>query len=170
MSEFSASYHLKTDDRNQVVKLIRDSGNTGFVFEETNGWVTFLIEGPAFDISESVISCNPGMLVHYSHAEDHGWELRIFNKDEIVFDYTCDWTDDIQIRKELFDLDLIKELVINQGNSTADLEGLFDLKDFDFDQSPAFAFAELIGLVHYEWLSADYVSKDELDEHVIYVE
>lgn len=80
MSEFSASYHLKTNDRAKVEELIKNSDNKGYIFEETNGWVTFLIEGPAFDINEAVIECNPGTMVHYIYAEDHGWELRVFKK------------------------------------------------------------------------------------------
>ncbi|GBG07620.1 hypothetical protein PAT3040_02176 [Paenibacillus agaridevorans] len=75
MSEFSASYHIRTNAKTKVVDLIKDSDNKGYVFEETNGWVTFLIDGPAFNINESVLLCNPGLLVHYNYAEDHGWEF-----------------------------------------------------------------------------------------------
>ncbi|SFF17492.1 hypothetical protein SAMN04487969_116113 [Paenibacillus algorifonticola] len=170
MSEFSDSYHMKSNHRENAVKLIENSGNKGFVFEEANGWVTFLIEGPAYDINESVMSWNPGLIVHYMYAEDHGWELRIFNKDEIVFEYKCDWTDEISTEKEIFDIDIIKELIVQQGNPISNLEELFDLRDFDYEESPAYKLAELIGLVNYEWVSADYFSKDELNERVIFVD
>ncbi|WP_068774276.1 hypothetical protein [Paenibacillus sp. FJAT-26967] len=61
MSEFSASYHLKTNHREAAVRLIKQSGSEGYVYEESNGWMTFVIEGAAFDIKESVIFYNPGL-------------------------------------------------------------------------------------------------------------
>lgn len=170
MSEFSASYHLRTKKKDDVVNLIKNSGNKGYVFEETNGWVSFVIKGLAFDIDDSLISCNPGIIVHYIYAEDHGWELRIFNKDDLVFEYKCDWTDEIHIEKELFDIDLIKELVIAQGNSVKDLESLFDITDYDFEEPAAYEFAEKIGLTNYEWVSADYFDDNEVDERVLVVD
>jgi hypothetical protein len=166
MSEFSASYHLKTSDRTKVVDLIKDSENKGYVFEETNGWVTFLIDGPAFNINESVLSCNPGIIVHYIFAEDHGWEFRVFNKDELIFEYKCDWTDEIIIEKELFDVSIIKELIASQGNSISDIEELFDLSDFEFEEPPAYILATKLGLVHFEWLSVDNI-EDRLDEVLV---
>ena len=171
MSEFSASYHLKTKDRETAIELIKKSENKGYVFEETNGWVTFLIDGSVFDINESVIRCNPGLLVHYIYAEDHGWELRVFNKDEIVFEYKCDWTDEINIEKEIFNLEVIEEMIINQGNETSNLEDLFDIDEYDFENPPAYDLAERIGLVNYEWISSDYMSSDDLEEReVMFVE
>lgn len=153
MSEFSASYHLKAKDREQAIKLIKDAGHQGFVFNETNGWVTFLIKGQVFGISESVIQCNPGLLVHYTYAEDHGWEFRVFEKNK-------------------FDLDVIKEMIASQGNESSDIEVIFEMDEFDYEHSPAYQLAEKIGLVHYEWLSADYInSDDELEERgLIHVE
>lgn len=170
MSEFSASCHLRTENQAAAVKLIKDSGNTGYVYEETNGWVTFLIEGAGLSIDRKVIECNPGLLVHYIYAEDHGWELRIYNKDELVFEYGCDWTDDIQITKSVFDLELIQEIIIGQGNQLPNLEALFNMTEFDDELPPAYILAESFGLVNYEWVSADYMDSDELDEGVTYVD
>lgn len=169
MSEFSSSYHLKTNDRAKVVDLIKNSNNKGYVFGETNGWVTFLIEGPAFDINDSVIECNPGLIVHYIFAEDHGWELRVFSKDELVFEYKCDWTDEILIEKEQFDISIIKEIIADQGNSIDNVDEIFDLSDLDFENPPAYRLANKLGLVNYEWLSADNI-EDRLDEEVLIVE
>lgn len=134
MSEFSASYHLKTNDRAKVVDLIKNSNNRGYIF-----------------------------------AEDHGWELRVFNKDELVFEYKCDWTDEILVEKNLFDIDIIKELIANQGQSIHDIDEIFDLIDYDFEDLPAYQLANKLGLVHYEWLSADNI-EDRLDEGVLIVE
>ncbi|MFD0589271.1 hypothetical protein ACFQZE_14875 [Paenibacillus sp. GCM10027627] len=156
MSEFSSSYHFKTDDRAKAVELIKNSGNRGFAFEETNGWVSFLIEGPLFDIHPSVIQSNPGLIVHYMYAEDHGWQFRVFNKQELAFEYKCDWTDEIVEEKTLFDLTIIKELIASHGNSSDGIEELFDISKYDFEEQPAaYTLAEELGLIHYQWLSAD---------------
>jgi hypothetical protein len=73
--------------------------------------------------------CLNGILIHYIYMEDHMWELKVFNKDEVVFDFKVDWTDDLTFEKNIFDLDLLRELIIQQGNSAEDLELLFSLKD-----------------------------------------
>ncbi|QCT04351.1 hypothetical protein E6C60_3641 [Paenibacillus algicola] len=159
MSEFSESYHLMAVDRETAIELIKKSGNKGYVFEEKNGWVTFLIDGPGFDINESVVRCNSGLLAHYIYAEDHGWQFQIFNKDKIVFDYKCDWSDEIIIDKDCFDLEVINELIVSQGNETSNIEEIFDIDEYDFEDPPAYQLAEKIGLVNYEWISLGSVNK-----------
>ncbi|WP_201280762.1 hypothetical protein [Paenibacillus lutrae] len=158
---------MKTNDREAAVRLIKQSGNEGYVYEESNGWVTFVIEGAVFDIKDSVIFYNPGYLVHYRYMEDHGWQFRIFDKDEMVFEYTCDWTDELRIEKNSYELALIKEWIYEQGNSVEGLEDLFDGTAHHSDRSPAYAVAQKIGLVHYQWLSANYIDADRLQEDCI---
>ncbi|WP_426446116.1 hypothetical protein ACP26L_21165 [Paenibacillus sp. S-38] len=72
MSEFSGSYHLRTNDREAAVSLLQNSENHGFIFPEGNGWVSFVVTGPPFDINDEVINWNPGILLHYIYAEDQG--------------------------------------------------------------------------------------------------
>ncbi len=172
MSEFSESYHLRTDNQQDVVNLIKETNNKGYVFPAQNGWVTFVVEGSAFDIDESVISQNPGILVHYIFAEDHGWELRVFRKDDLIFEYACGWTDEIQIEKSVFNIDVLTELIMEQGNSAEGIESLFDVGEetFNMEQPPAYTVAEKLGLTYYEWLSADYLGRDDIDEHILVVE
>lgn len=64
--------------------------------------------------TEAILLHNPGLLLYYVFAEDHEWELKIFNKDELVFDYKCEWTDEFRIEKNRSDIELIRELVIQQ--------------------------------------------------------
>lgn len=90
-------------------------------------------------------------------------------KDELVFEYKCDWTDEITIEKEIFDINTIKQLIANQGNSFKNIEELFDFSDFDFDVPPAYRLANLLGLVHFEWLSSDNI-EDILNDEVLIVE
>ncbi|WP_020616370.1 hypothetical protein [Paenibacillus daejeonensis] len=169
MSEFSASYHLRTSDRQRAIDLIRNSDHNGFVFPEMNGWVTFIIEGPAFEICESVVSENPGLLVHYSYTQDHGWGLTIFDKDEIISAYSCDWTDALSIEKDELDLYLLRELIIKQGNSAEDLEAVFDLVGYRGEEPPAYYIAKKLGLPYFQWLSADDIGDGSRYENVVIV-
>ncbi|WP_409344410.1 hypothetical protein [Paenibacillus sp. MBLB4367] len=173
MSEFSESYHLKTNRQEAVIHLLKESGNEGYVFEESNGWVTFVTKGKRFKPSPSVVFYNPGLLIHYVYAEDHGWELKIFDKDELVFDYKCDWTDDLTIEKHVYDIDIIKDLILEQGNSIENVEDLFDCKSRGglLDQtSPAYLLAGQIGLSYFEWISVDYLEGRELEDNIVVVD
>lgn len=172
MSEFSESYHLKTNNREQVVELIKKTNKKGYVYEESNGWVTFVFDGSQFEADESIVSCNPGVLVHYIYAEDHGWELKIFKKEELVFDFKCEWTDEIYTEKKLYDIDVIKELIADQGTSVDDIESIFinEHEEAIFGVTPpAHQFAFLIGLVHFDWISFDYLEGRELEDGIIIV-
>ncbi len=170
MSEFSASYHLQTSDQQKVVELIRASNNKGFVFPEFNGWVTFIVKGPTFGIRKSIVSLNPGLLVHYSYMEDHGWGLSIFEKDEIISTYRCDWTDELIIEKDEHDMVLLRELIMKQGNSIEDLEEAFDLVKYDGEEPPAYFIANKLGLGYFEWLSADNIGDGSHYENLVIVD
>ncbi|MGN7761919.1 hypothetical protein [Paenibacillus sp. 22594] len=167
MSEFSESYHLRSSDREDVVKLLRASGNTGYVFPEANGWITFVIEGSDFDLNQPLLEHNPATLVHYIYAEDHGFEVGVLWKNEVVFEFECDWNDDIEISKYTGNLDVIKELVLLQGNSIAGIEELFKAESMFSDITPAYELAERIGLVHYAWLSADYAETNDTEADIL---
>ncbi|MNO20464.1 hypothetical protein D3C76_102160 [compost metagenome] len=174
MSEFSECYHLKADCQQIVVDLIKESNNKGYVFPEKNGWVTFVLKGQALNMDEQIISLNPSVLIHYIYSEDHGWALRIFKKSEIEFEYSFMWTDDdeIHIEKNHFDLTLLNELIISQGNTIDGIESLFDINEdmFDLDEPPAYAIAQKLGLTYYEWMSDDYIDTIDTDETIIFVE
>lgn len=172
MSEFSESYHLKTDNQQIVVDLIRKANLQGYVFPEKNGWVTFLVKGQSFEADESIILHNPGILIHYIYAEDHGWGLRIFKKSETGFEYSCNWNEDIHIEKSHFDLVFLNELIISQGNTTEDIESLFDADEdmFDLEEPPAYIVAQKLGLTYYEWLSDDYIDSIDVVENVLFVD
>ena len=177
MSEFSESFHLKTSDQAQAVTLLRDAEMSGYVFGEENGWVTFAVEYRGKHADEIISELNPGLLVHYVYLEDHMWALKIYNKDELVFDYEADWAGEgLVIEKRLFDLEFLDELVMQQGNSTDDLEQIFDFKDskISYDNPPAYLIARKLGLSNYEWISSDHLSgfddKQLKEMAIIYVE
>ncbi|OKP77884.1 hypothetical protein A3844_29180 [Paenibacillus helianthi] len=170
MSEFSASYHLQTSDQQKAVELIRASNNKGFVFPESNGWVTFIVKGPAFGIRKAIVSLNPGLLVHYSYMEDHGWALSFFEKDELISTYKCDWTEELHIEKDKLDIVLLRELIIKQGNSIEDLEKALDLAEDIGEEPPAYFIANKLGLSYYEWLSADNIGDGSYYKNLVIVD
>jgi hypothetical protein len=82
MSEFSSSYHIRTEDSQVIERLLRRAKISGIAFGPANGWLTFVPYGdlPAYrrlpdaadftaDISRAV-GCP---VLHYRYAEDHGW-------------------------------------------------------------------------------------------------
>ncbi len=46
MSEFSDSYHLRTNDPVEAVRLLHRLGRAGAVLPVEGEWVTFLVDGP----------------------------------------------------------------------------------------------------------------------------
>lgn len=161
MSEFSQSYHLHTSDKEEAVSLLKRSGKHGYVFEPTNGWVTFVIADGDFSVDEVVMEQNTGTLVHYVYAEDHGWELLVYIKNKLVFDYNCAWEDELIIKAGRLDLNVIQNLIAEQGNAADNLESIFGIEDieelFSLETPPAYMIADRLGIMHYEWLSFDSV-------------
>jgi hypothetical protein len=161
MSEFSESFHLKTLYQTKAVNLLRDAEMTGYVYGEQNGWVTFVVEYRGKNVDEVISELNPGILVYYVYLEDHMWTLKIYNKDELVFDFEANWAGEgLVIEKNLFDLEFLEELVISQGNSIVGLEQIFDFKDsnINYENPPAYLIAQRLGLANYEWVSSDHLS------------
>ncbi|MBB3112861.1 hypothetical protein FHS18_004963 [Paenibacillus phyllosphaerae] len=161
MSGFSESFHLKTWDPNKAATLLMDVEMSGYVCSERNGWVTFVVDYRGRDVDKILSEFNPGLLVYYVYLEDHMWIFKIYNKDELVFDYEANWAgESLLIEKRLFDLDLLQEMIRLQGNLTDDLEQVFDFTDnkISNENPPAYLIAQKLGLDHYEWISLDRVS------------
>ncbi|BFT72382.1 hypothetical protein [Paenibacillus sp. P36] len=175
MSEFSESYHLKTLDQTKAVTLLRDSEMTGYIFSEKNGWISFVVDHRGKNTNDVLSDSNPSILVHYVYLEDHMWSLRVYNKDELVFDYKADWAGEgLVIEKDLFNLEHLENLILEQGNSISDLEQIFDFKDskINYENPPSYLIAQRIGLTNYEWVSSDNLSgysDDQLEEMEILV-
>ena len=52
MSEFSESYHLRSERAQDAIDILKSAGKKGYVYEPINGWVTFLPEGGVFEPDE----------------------------------------------------------------------------------------------------------------------
>jgi hypothetical protein len=80
MSEFSESYHLKNGNLDDVVALIRRSGQTGYAAKVCDGWTTAIPESTicGFSYDENFVKGNTGILLHYNYPEDHGFSFTLF--------------------------------------------------------------------------------------------
>lgn len=179
MSEFSDSYHLKTANPTEAVELLKRSGLKGYVFPESNGWVTLVAEGSEFDPNEQLIAANKGIILHYACAEDHGWFFSIYQGDKRVSHYECIWEEELEVN----DTELNKDLLIKLIEEPTGKVNLEEIEAFlhpeeieEIFENPVYnRFAEEIGLQYFEWLSYSYYedvyeSGDEIFEGVIVVD
>ncbi len=170
MSEFSESYHLRTKDAEDAVKLLKKSGLNGFIFKEENGWVSFVVDGSEFKPNKKVLSENEGIIVHYANAENYGFFISIFNKNKLVSHYELIlWDEEIyndspKIKDEELDIDIMYQLIkqniaeITIGELTSILYP--DNLENIFDCNYAIRLANLIGLTNYSWTSYHYLAND----------
>ena len=49
MSEFSESYHLRSERADDAIELLRRAKRKGYVYQPINGWITFLAEEGVFE-------------------------------------------------------------------------------------------------------------------------
>jgi len=159
MSEFSDSYHIRTDDPAKVKQLLRQARLAGIIFGPSGGWLTFIpyeeltayrrsMVGDAFTVQLSrVLSAT---VLHYNFSEDHGWSFAVARPGEKLNRFACWWDPEPTIEREQLDL--------GQLASIANLEALAPLlQGFDattaHSRRPAYRFAEQLRLPTYKWLS-----------------
>jgi hypothetical protein len=166
MSEFSDSYHLRSNNQQDGVALLRAAGLRGYVFPPQNGWVTVVAEGEEFDPNQRLIGAAPGVLLHYVHPEDHGWAFELYRAGKILAAYAIEWDDEIRVTQDKIDRGVIGEYLGNRIIGLDDLEyrrlfyPTFDefMDDAcDDERAPAERFAEAAGLTNYSWVSYPYV-------------
>ena len=76
MSEFSESAHLRSNNPEEAIDLLRRAKVAGYVFPASNGWVSFVYsQGTRIGDSENrfrLEEANKGTLLFYDYAGDHG--------------------------------------------------------------------------------------------------
>ena len=160
MSEFSESYHLRSERVEDAIELLRSAGHKGYVYQPTNGWVTFLADEGNFEPDERIVAAAKHPLLHYVSAEDHGWSFALFERGEIVSGYRCDWENDIRADDSRYSRETL--LRIAPSAQLEDFELHLHPEDLDemFEAEPSKLFAHGLGLEHYEWLSYAYMATD----------
>lgn len=166
MSEFSESYHLRSDRAEDAIELLRRAKVKGFVYQPANGWVTFVAEGGCFEPDQRIIASAQQPLLHYVSAEDHGWGFVLFNQAQVACRYTCDWDNQINFDDSQYSRATLQQFVPTaQPALLDDFEQHLRPTDFDalFEAEPSKLLALALGLEHYDWLSYDYVASDFYD-------
>jgi hypothetical protein len=109
MSEFSDSYHIRTDDPAGVKQRLRQARLAGVIFGPSGGWLTFVpyeelavyrrsMVGDAFTVQLSqVLSAT---VLHYNFSEDHGWSFAVARPGEKLNRFACWWDPEPTIERE----------------------------------------------------------------------
>jgi hypothetical protein len=168
VSEFSESYHLRSERADDAAELLRSVKRKGYVYPPVNGWVSFVADGGVFEPDAGIVSAARQPLLHFVSAEDHGWSFTLFDRGKAVCRYNCAWEDDIVADDSGYSREALMRLV-----PSADPESLDELErrkhPTDFDELLGFnasrVLAQGLGLEHYEWVAYDYVASDSLDDH-----
>jgi hypothetical protein len=166
MSEFSESYHLRSEQAEDAIALLRRAKRKGYVYQPVNGWVTFLAEEGTFEPDERIVAAAAHPLLHYVSAEDHGWSFTLFDRTKAVSGYRCDWDSEINIDDSRYSRAALQQLVPSaQPALLDDFESRLHPKDFDelHEAEPSKLLAQALGLEHYDWLAYDYMASDFLD-------
>lgn len=144
---------------------------TGAVFSPVRGWVTVVPEGEMYEAVDQMAMSNRGLLLHYLYAEDHGWQFELYKDNSIICQYECGWESELAISDSDLNQAALVSLLIEKSREKA-LENILyppDLNTIIMDP-PAYRFANLVGLEHYEWLSGGYLDGiAERDPKVIVV-
>ena len=163
MSEFSESYHLRSQRMEDAIELLRRARRKGYVYQPAKGWVTFLAEEGDFEPDERIVAAARHPLLHYVSAEDHGWSFTLFDRANIVSAYRCDWDNDISVVDSRYSREALQQIVSSaQSSQLDDFERRLHPKDFDelFEAEPSKLLAQALGLEHYDWLAYDYIDRD----------
>ncbi len=79
MYPYTDAYHLRSDDVQDGIALLRRAGLQGFVFPAENGWVCVLPEGPWGRPAPDLLDANVGYLLRVVVTELCGWHVELFD-------------------------------------------------------------------------------------------
>src|SRR5690606_18882089 len=97
VSEFSESYHLRSQERDAAAAIVRNAGLAGFVYPPGHGWVSFVAADGSFTPDARVVNqVITAPLLHYVFAEDHGWSFALFHRGQRLTAYDCHWSEEIE--------------------------------------------------------------------------
>ena len=157
MSEFSCSYHLKSENINDCINLVKRAKISGFIFPPKNGWVSFVVDEPDFKFSGKLIETNEGVLLNYINAEDHGWSFDIFDKNNRVCKFECNYNNGKEYSNEKY---IENWDFIFDNNQSKVLNKIFSINKKEPLKNDPNKFAVSMGLHFYEWVSYEYICND----------
>jgi len=163
MSEFSESFHVRSEEQADGVDLLRRAGLGGAVFSAVRGWVTVVPESELYEAVGQMVGANEGILLHYLYAEDHCWQFELYEGRNAICKYECAWVEELAVNETEMNQSVLVPLLVEESCEGA-LEDIFHPADLEavITDPPAYRFANAIGLEHYEWLGGGYL--DEIEE------
>ncbi len=173
MSEFSDSYHLRADDQQAGVDLVRKAGLDGYVFPAENGWVAVVAGGEAFEPNHRLIEASAGVLLHYMNAPDTGWGFELYRDGQRLARYEAEWDHDLRVTVDEVDRTVLQDALgdgfrdLNVEDYRRIFHPTFDelMEGTIADEDPlAERFAEVAGLTNVSWVSYHYVDSDYDDD------
>jgi hypothetical protein len=163
MSEFSESYHLRSERSEDAIDLLRRAKLKGYVFPPTNGWVTFLAENGAFKPNPQLVQGSRHPLLHFVSAEDHGWGFSLFHQGKPACSYKCEWDPGLAVDDARYSRDVLQELLPSADTILLE-EVERDMRPRAYDDligaELSKTFARAVGLEHYDWIAYHYIERD----------
>lgn len=154
MSDFSAAYHLKTENKQDVLDLLKRAELTGYLFQPINGWTTFVTEIDEFSADNKITNANTGILLFFNRTNDFlGWGFDIFENDTLVGKYSIhtDEEENLKITNTTDNLILSKIIdeskieIVQELLNPPNVDVAYEKGDYDF--------ASIVGLENIEWIS-----------------
>jgi hypothetical protein len=162
VSEFSTSYHIRTDASKETLSRLRQGGFSGLAFPPANGWLTFVpfpmceALGRSMDTPERLMTVSGMPVLEYSFAEDHGWSFTLYSPEAVPSRLQQSW--DFEPATDISELEI--ESVVQLATDATQARIIRNLVSATPGAEIATAFAEALGLPVYRWLSPDYAQSD----------
>lgn len=153
MSDFSAAYHLKTSNKQDVLDLFERAKLTGYTFEPVNGWTTFVTEIDGFTSDLKITNFNTGILVFFDRTNDFlGWGFEIFENKTLIGEYSIHTDEENLHIKNTTNNAVLSKIVdspkidiLNELLNPSSIKAAHESGDYEF--------ANLVGLENIEWIS-----------------
>ncbi|MDH5323881.1 MAG: hypothetical protein OEZ68_02830 [Gammaproteobacteria bacterium] len=153
MNDHVESFHFRRCANGEIDRLLQKIGGHGVVYHETNGWVTFLPLGESSSLVAAVSANCKGVVLHYLYDEDNAWMVNLFSNGKLKSSYVSVWSPEYYVKDDLLDITAFYPYLMTQEAQT-EFRMIFTLDEFEdiFEVNPAFRFAQLLGIEHYQWL------------------
>lgn len=158
MSEFSNSFHLRSNDVREGVELLRRAGVPGYVYPPERGWVPVVFPHGMGGSDERVVAANRGLSVHYDYAEDHGVQVDLYQGPKRVARLFASF----ESARSTFDHAAFVAFGVMSESSAREIEHwLGDERD-----PGLLVAAAALGLPRHHWFSFDYASRAPASERI----
>ncbi len=162
MSEFSESYHLRSENIADGIALLQKIKVEGIVFPPQNGWVSLIVQGDLNDHIETIAAAWSKRIMHYMYAQDHAFMFNYFDKGDRVTGALATWDIDLVIDTEDLKHEILN-LFISNEDEKLEMQTLFKLKEVRqvMDINMAYRFAQILKLPYYQNLGGGLMENSE---------